>query len=271
MRYVVIAACAMAAISSSAEAAQTYITEFAKNNNIYTNLNQQYPHSGTGVPGSGVGTPNANALFTPQPTGQGNPNNVNLVNNGVNFQITSDTAGHDFAQIDGGTTEIVPIGLTKVTNLYLLMAAYNGQSVNITLNGSGGATQTFSNLFIPDFNGGAGSNGYSAIGTDNYVKTVFNVLDTGAGGTGNSSNGAFNNYNLSEVGLTLGAQFTGQTLTSVGIFSNGFEPLLLGVTAVTPNAVGVVPEPASWAMMVSGFGISGFAMRQRRRTTVGFA
>ncbi len=32
-----------------------------------------------------------------------------------------------------------------------------------------------------------------------------------------------------------------------------------------------VPEPASWAMMVGGFGLIGGALRYRRKTTVTFA
>lgn len=32
-----------------------------------------------------------------------------------------------------------------------------------------------------------------------------------------------------------------------------------------------VPEPAAWAMMVCGFGITGGAMRARRRSSIGFA
>jgi hypothetical protein len=35
--------------------------------------------------------------------------------------------------------------------------------------------------------------------------------------------------------------------------------------------VAAVPEPASWAMMVGGFGIVGFAMRSRRKAAVSFA
>ena len=31
-------------------------------------------------------------------------------------------------------------------------------------------------------------------------------------------------------------------------------------------AVDAVPEPASWAMMVAGFGLVGFAVRSRRRS-----
>jgi hypothetical protein len=36
-----------------------------------------------------------------------------------------------------------------------------------------------------------------------------------------------------------------------------------------PPATGAVPEPASWAMMISGFGLTGGAMRRRRRLAVG--
>lgn len=34
------------------------------------------------------------------------------------------------------------------------------------------------------------------------------------------------------------------------------------------NALGAVPEPASWALMVAGFGLAGIAMRRRRQTVV---
>ena len=37
-------------------------------------------------------------------------------------------------------------------------------------------------------------------------------------------------------------------------------------TAVLPPA----PEPATWAMMVAGFGVTGFALRRRKRTAVSF-
>lgn len=33
---------------------------------------------------------------------------------------------------------------------------------------------------------------------------------------------------------------------------------------------GAVPEPASWAMMVGGFGLAGLAMRRRQRTALRF-
>ncbi|WP_375392075.1 PEPxxWA-CTERM sorting domain-containing protein [uncultured Sphingomonas sp.] len=39
--------------------------------------------------------------------------------------------------------------------------------------------------------------------------------------------------------------------------------------SITPSATGAVPEPASWAMMIGGFGLAGAAMR-RRRTVIAF-
>ena len=40
---------------------------------------------------------------------------------------------------------------------------------------------------------------------------------------------------------------------------------------LSPAATGAVPEPASWAMMVGGFGLVGAAMRRRRAASTGFA
>jgi hypothetical protein len=37
------------------------------------------------------------------------------------------------------------------------------------------------------------------------------------------------------------------------------------VTLDISRATGAVPEPASWAMLISGFGLSGLALRSRRR------
>jgi len=47
-----------------------------------------------------------------------------------------------------------------------------------------------------------------------------------------------------------------------------FDNITLG--AATPGN-GAVPEPASWALMLGGFGLVGGAMRNRRRSTVAFA
>ena len=246
--------------------AQTYETNFTKNNSIYSDLNQEYPHTGTGTPGSGVSTANASFLFDPSPAAVKAagyaPDYIagsNLANNGIDFSLTSDANGHDFEQIDGGTTLSVPISLSNVTTVYALMAAYNGVTFNATLTGANGATQTFSNIFLPDFNGGGAVNGTSGTGGA-VTQTVFQVHDVGAGGSGNSSNGATNNYDLTEVAFTLSPALAGQSLSSISFTSNGYETLLLGVTAV-------VPEPGTWALLVGGTAVMlGGLVRRHRRT-----
>lgn len=37
------------------------------------------------------------------------------------------------------------------------------------------------------------------------------------------------------------------------------------------SAAGAVPEPATWGMMILGFGMAGASMRRRRRTTITYA
>jgi hypothetical protein len=63
---------------------------------------------------------------------------------------------------------------------------------------------------------------------------------------------------------------------ATGTFNVGFDPAM-GEANVAAFRSGVrlglsaLPEPASWAMMVGGFGLLGGAMRRRQRTTVSFA
>lgn len=65
---------------------------------------------------------------------------------------------------------------------------------------------------------------------------------------------------------TAGTQYIGFNLTST---SNSFE-----IDNVAVPVTGAVPEPATWAMMLLGFGGIGFAARRRKRnvtTTVAYA
>lgn len=41
-----------------------------------------------------------------------------------------------------------------------------------------------------------------------------------------------------------------------------------GNLTFTPNVVGAVPEPSTWAMMLVGFGVVGYGIRRRRSTLV---
>jgi hypothetical protein len=121
-----------------------------------------------------------------------------------------------------------------VTTVYALMAAYNSQSFSVTFTGTGGS-QTFSNVSLPDFNGGS----INSCTTNLCDQTVYQVQDVGGGGTGNSMTGNFNTYDLTEVAFTLDAALASGLLASATFNSNGYETLLLGLTTA-----GTAPVPA---------------------------
>ena len=60
------------------------------------------------------------------------------------------------------------------------------------------------------------------------------------------------------------------TATSVSFhYADGY--IHPGVNVIGKFETGSVPEPASWAMMLGGFGAIGGAMRARRKAAVSFA
>jgi len=244
----------------------TAITNFTKTDNIYTNLNEQFPNTGPGVPGSSTGVPNSSFIFDPSTFNPLNPNDVNYVGaNGIDFDLTSNATGQDFAEVGsagfGVSSLTLPINVADATNVYILGAAFDGTSFNITLNGTNGVSETFSSIPLPDFNGGS-INSVSPTVAD---QTVYTVTDVGAGGTGDSVTGDYNNYSLEEVGFTLDSAFSGQTLQSATITGNGYETLILGAT-VASSAVSAAPEPAAWLLMITGVGGAGLLLRRARST-----
>jgi hypothetical protein len=60
----------------------------------------------------------------------------------------------------------------------------------------------------------------------------------------------------------IGASWAGRFL------ANTAPATFTGPPPVTPPPTGAVPEPASWAMMIAGFGLVGAAARRRRPATV---
>ncbi|UAJ09818.1 PEPxxWA-CTERM sorting domain-containing protein [Polymorphobacter megasporae] len=61
--------------------------------------------------------------------------------------------------------------------------------------------------------------------------------------------------------------FIDPTITLNSLFNNPLYSLSVG-NAITPYVGGAVPEPASWALMLVGFGLTGRAARRAARKTV---
>ena len=100
--------------------------------------------------------------------------------------------------------------------------------------------------------------GQGGIQTNWTFDAPFSLVDQGQGFWGN---GVF-----TIVGNTISAgeahgviQFKG-TFTSLTLTTNNVE----NWSGLTIGAAGVVPEPASWAMLITGFGLVGAAARRRR-------
>jgi len=185
---------ALAAAPAAPAQPLVYLTNFPRTNNIYTSLDQEFPSTGPGVPGSGVGVPNSTFLF--DPATYTSPNAIagsNLANNGVTFQLASDATGRDFLELTSiSNTVTIPVS-RQVRSAYTLTGAYFGRSFNVTFTGADGATETFSNLFVPDFFNGGFINDVSAVNgspaNNQFDQTVFEVNNQGGGGIGNSSTG----------------------------------------------------------------------------------
>ncbi len=89
-----------------------------------------------------------------------------------------------------------------------------------------------------------------------------------AGGAGDiQATGSYGSYwtdaDYSKIALTVGPGSYSFSITGDGV---GGIPAGLGVRLDS-----AVPEPASWALMITGFGALGCSLRSRRKTSVSFS
>jgi hypothetical protein len=106
--------------SQAVFASQVYATGFATNNDICTNLNEQYSKTGPGTPGSGVGTPNATYLYNPATyTSTNFVARSGNATNGIDFMLASNGAGQDFDQITNGSPLSVITSVPDATDVHL--------------------------------------------------------------------------------------------------------------------------------------------------------
>lgn len=205
----------------------------------------------------------------------------------------------NFDQLPNGST--LPNSGTTIDTQY--------QSLGVTFSGTntiGGYTGALNSWGIIPASGPGGSGNYLASfgaipagGVNNYLiaprydimSVVFaNTASAISFGLSASSPGVtINAYNSaggllqSLTGVASSSGFAIQTLTATGVarvdivgtfsstFANSARIFGIDNLTFTPAATaGAVPEPATWAMMIVGFGLVGGAMR-RRQAKIAFA
>lgn len=95
-----------------------------------------------------------------------------------------------------------------------------------------------------------------------------------------NNNGGLHSYTVTVNGNIIGTYtsafggFVAKSAIFGGLTGQSYTIAFNGIadgdttTFVDDVALGVVPEPATWAMLFGGFGLVGFAMRRRSATTV---
>lgn len=145
-----------------------------------------------------------------------------------------------------------------------------------------GGTQFFGGVaeidrsYVSDFDNGlaaqdksrriANAIGLGPIGDANFADTGLGAREVGIAG-GDSGGPGFVNGNLASInsyGLSFGATFgdvDDLLNSSWGEFS-GYVPVYIHQDFIAESTA--VPEPASWAMLIAGFGLIGATLRRRR-------
>lgn len=185
----------------------------------------------------GHGTVSIVGLYNPTINLASTPNTY-TANNGATFQITGTGA---FSSVTGGLG--VMNGVINFSN-----------SIGTTLN------QTLANFFsFSDGQGGSYQFSLASVKTITYAVTP-NI---------SSSIGLYLLGDTVDTHLGLASTPTSLTLS---FNSTGNSPYSASATlAVPPSPIPSVPEPATWALTLIGFGAMGAALRRRPRTSVTFA
>ena len=103
----------------------------------------------------------------------------------------------------------------------------------------------------------------------------FQVISSGQGYWGNGTIGQTDDFGFVGTGEPHGIIYFPGTFSSLTFTdtTENWHGLTVGVArlASDPDPDNPVPEPATWAMMIAGFGLVGTALRRNRRTRVAFA
>lgn len=178
-------------------------------------------------------------------------------------------ASVDVATIGAGIVPLSQIitevhATTIVTYRFTLSGPDTGKTVPVLLRGAGASTGGLDALSIQD---GFGS-GFYAQGNFNTEQVLNLVPGWGYTMALYASADAYNGFVLSPGETNERGASVDPTLTIQGDDAQLYH--FEGLPTSTIGNVAAVPEPASWALMLSGFGLIGGAIR-RRRAAVSFA
>lgn len=191
------------------------------------------------------------------------------MDNGTPFVIPGDASGARYASVYGtvagsasGTFSIAT-DIAHATTAYSLINTIWGQAqrglIYIKFVGADGSSQQFNLLGgsdVRDFNNFIYTNTINNNDAPSITATNALTVDNGQ-------------HRLDEQTFQLDPLFLTNNIVKVVVTDNGADGFsraaLSGLTFGSASVGGTVPEPASWALMLAGFGAIGGVMR--RRTT----
>lgn len=180
--------------------------------------------------------------------GPGGSGNNTLGNLGSFTQTFGQTLTSPGGNLTGFTFSYATLG-SGGTNVQFGIAALNGTTIGTSLYNSGDValqvgTNTFSGFSISTVTGQTYVGYLTTAGVTNPVEGArINYYTT-------------SNYAGGELFIINGGSPNGQT-ANLTAFDSAF-------TATFASAAAAAPEPASWALMIGGFGVVGGAIRSRR-------
>ncbi|MDO6415786.1 PEPxxWA-CTERM sorting domain-containing protein [Sphingomonas sp. BIUV-7] len=157
----------------------------------------------------------------------------------------------DFTYTTGFGTPVSANFQIDIADTANVLGGYTVQSVAGTVNGQAVALTPYTQTFPVSSVGNYVFNDTIYKVGSSYFLSVSGMLVQTASAYYNFGEGGFADYAVRST-----------TPSSIARASIGSYTLHLAATPVAPAAV---PEPASWAMMVGGFGLLGAALRSNRR------
>ena len=187
---------------------------------------------------------------------------IGLYNTGV------DTAGNKITIVDQPDIHyLVSNNTSFTTNNIAYVQDSNAQYIASQKQGQGGS-QTYTLNF--SLGGASAASAFlsGSVAYDNLVKVFLNgnlLYSDQNVGSGSGTYAAFNQLHAFSTAECPGCFVSGSNALTFNVTDLG-QPTALLVTNLSGTAV---PESATWAMMLMGFGMIGFGFRRRRKPNLG--